>query len=89
MRLEADGPALFWRDAAGSARELRYSDVRRATQRMANLAASLGVRPGDPVMVMLPRVPEWQQCVVGLLKAGALRLSEAIATGSLHIRPTR
>jgi acetyl-CoA synthetase/medium-chain acyl-CoA synthetase len=69
---QADGPALFWRDAAGAARELRYSDVRRASNRMARLADSLGVGAGDPVLVMLPRVPEWQQCVVGLLKAGAL-----------------
>ena len=69
---EADGPALLWRGAGGAERRLRYSDVARASNRMARLARSLGVRPGDPVLVMLPRVPEWQQAMVGLLKAGAL-----------------
>src|SRR5262249_46392077 len=68
----ADGPALLWRDAAGAARDLRWSDVRRGTNRMAQLARALGIGPGDPVIVLLPKVPEWQLAVVGLLKAGAL-----------------
>src|SRR5262245_14570796 len=69
---EADGPALLWRDAGGASRSLRYSDAARGSNRVAHLARALGIRPGDPVIVMLPRVPEWQLVLVGLLKAGAL-----------------
>jgi acetyl-CoA synthetase/medium-chain acyl-CoA synthetase len=69
---ERDGPALLWRDAAGAARRLSFSDVRSGSNRVAQLARARGIRPGDPVIVMLPRVPEWQLCMVGLLKAGAL-----------------
>ena len=74
---QADGPALLWRDAAGAARDLRWSDVRGGTNRVAHLARALGIGPGTPVIVMLPRVPEWQLAVVGLLKAGALVIPSA------------
>src|SRR5437762_11353018 len=37
-----------------------------------NALAGLGVGRGDPLMVMLPRVPAWQTAIVGALKLGAL-----------------
>src|SRR5207249_12228000 len=40
--------------------------------RMMNALAGLGVGRGDPVMVMLPRVPAWQTAIVGGLKLGEL-----------------
>jgi acetyl-CoA synthetase/medium-chain acyl-CoA synthetase len=46
--------------------------VSRAAHRFANLLVSLGVRPGDPVLVMLPKLPEWQIAMLGALEAGAL-----------------
>jgi acetyl-CoA synthetase/medium-chain acyl-CoA synthetase len=64
--------ALLWRDARGRERRLRYADVSAGANRVAHLARELGVGPGDPVLVMLPRVPEWQLVCVGLLEAGAL-----------------
>jgi len=69
---EPSRPALLWRDAAGGERRLRFSDVSAASNQFAHLLSSLGVSPGEPVMVMLPRVPEWQVALVGALKAGTL-----------------
>jgi acetyl-CoA synthetase/medium-chain acyl-CoA synthetase len=69
---EPERPALLWRSAAGGERRLRFRDVARASNQFAHLLAALGVSPGEPVIVMLPRVPEWQIAVVGALKAGAL-----------------
>jgi acyl-coenzyme A synthetase/AMP-(fatty) acid ligase len=65
-------PALLWRDAAGAERRLSYADVARLANRAAHLFRSLGVGAGDLVIVMLPRVPEWQAVIVGLLEIGAL-----------------
>jgi len=76
---EADGPALCWRDAAGAARDLRWSDVRSGSNRVAQLVRALGIRPGSPVIVLLPRVPEWHLVLVGLLKAGALVIPSAVS----------
>jgi len=69
---EPERPALLWRNARGRERQLRFSDVSAASNQFAHLLTSLGVSPGDPVIVMLPRVPEWQIAVVGALKTGAL-----------------
>jgi acetyl-CoA synthetase/medium-chain acyl-CoA synthetase len=69
---EPGRPALLWRDAAGAERRLSYADVARASNRVAHALRARGVGPGDPVLVMLPRVPEWHVAMVGALKAGAL-----------------
>lgn len=65
-------PALLWRDAAGSERRLSYADVARASNRVASALRARGLAPGDSLLVMLPRVPEWHVAMVGALKAGAL-----------------
>jgi acyl-coenzyme A synthetase/AMP-(fatty) acid ligase len=70
--VDPERPALLWRNAAGCERRLGFADVRAGSNRVAHLLRSLGVGLGDPVIVMLPRVPEWQLVSVGALKAGAL-----------------
>jgi len=65
-------PALLWRDAHGAERRLTFADMARGSDRVAHVFQALGIRPGQPVIVMLPRVPEWQIVLVGALKAGAL-----------------
>ncbi|HKA15751.1 MAG TPA: AMP-binding protein [Myxococcota bacterium] len=75
-------PALFWRDAGGAARRFSYADVSELARRAAHLFRSLGVAPGEPVIVMLPRVPEWQAVIVGLLEIGAL-----VVPSSTQLRP--
>jgi acetyl-CoA synthetase/medium-chain acyl-CoA synthetase len=65
-------PALLWRGAGSEERRLGYADVARAANRFAHLLRSLGVAPGEPLVVMLPKVPEWQIALVGALQAGCL-----------------
>ncbi len=69
---DPERPALLWRNAAGDERRLRYGEVRTESNRVAGLLGQLGVQPGDPVIIMLPRVPEWHTAMLGALKAGAL-----------------
>jgi acetyl-CoA synthetase/medium-chain acyl-CoA synthetase len=69
---ETDGPALWWKGADGRDRHLRFSDVRDASARIAAALSARGVAPGDPVIVMLPKIPEWHLAMVGALKCGAL-----------------
>jgi acetyl-CoA synthetase/medium-chain acyl-CoA synthetase len=73
-RLAAGPPraALLWRDAAGRERLLSFAEAAAGSNRAAHLLRELGVAPGEPVIVMLPRVPEWHLVIVGALKAGAL-----------------
>src|SRR5436309_1876011 len=64
--------ALYWEDEAGRRERHTFWDVKQASNRCMNALAGLGVGRGDPVMVMLPRVPAWQAAIVGGLKLGAL-----------------
>lgn len=64
--------ALIWTDEAGAERRFTYSEMRAATSRMANALAAVGIEKGDFVIVMLPRIPEWQIAMVGCLKLGAV-----------------
>ncbi|MFN8543720.1 MAG: acyl--CoA ligase [Candidatus Binatia bacterium] len=64
--------ALYWEDEAGHTARLTFWDVKTASNRVMNALAGLGVGRGDPVMVMLPRVPAWHATIVGALKLGAL-----------------
>lgn len=52
----------------------RYSDLERESNRFANALLSLGVRKGDPVLVVLPRIPEWYFVLLGCAKIGAIAM---------------
>lgn len=67
-------PALLWREASGHERRLSFAAVREGSDRVARGLHDLGLRPGEPVIVMLSRVPEWQLALLGALKAGALAI---------------
>ena len=64
--------ALIWCDAQGHERRLTFDDVARASNRVANRLAARGVSKGERVIVMLPRVPEWQIALTACLKVGAI-----------------
>ena len=66
--------ALIWCDDKGNERLLSYSDISRASNRVANYLRSRSVEKGDRVIVMLPRIPEWQICMIACLKLGAIPL---------------
>ena len=67
-----DHLALIWCDDAGNERRFTYADMAEATNRVANALEARGVKRGDRVIVMLPRIPEWQMAMVGCLKLGAI-----------------
>ena len=67
-------PALLWRSAAGAERRLSFADAAAGSNQAAGVLRGLGLAAGDPVLVMLPRVPEWHLALVGALKAGLLAI---------------
>ena len=64
--------AIIWCDAGGNERRLTFDEVARASNRVANRLAARGVARGDRVVVMLPRIPEWQIALTACLKLGAV-----------------
>ncbi len=68
-RADADATAIVAIDRQGRRTTLTYAELRRATNRFANLLESLGARASDTMFVLLPRRPELHVCVLGAMKA--------------------
>ena len=68
-----DGLALLALDAAGS-ESARYSwaEMAKESRRMGNALTGLGVKKGDPLFIMLPRIPEWYVAALGAIRIGAI-----------------
>src|SRR5947209_7451651 len=64
--------AMFWVGQDGERRQLTFAHFAEYSSRAANAFASLGISKGDPVLVMLPRIPEWWETILGLMRLGAI-----------------
>jgi acetyl-CoA synthetase/medium-chain acyl-CoA synthetase len=64
--------AMLWLGPDGVERRLTFAHFAERSDRFAAALQRRGVRPGDRVMVQLPRVPEWWEALLGCFKAGAV-----------------
>src|SRR5690242_1487318 len=64
--------ALLWEDQDGNRARLTFRDISQQSNRIANVLTGLGIKRGDPIMIVLPRIPLWQSAYIGALKAGAM-----------------
>ena len=69
---DAEKLALIWCDGNGHEERLTFADIGRLSNQFANALATHGVKKGDRVLVMLPRIPAWQIAMIGCLKLGAV-----------------
>jgi len=65
-------PAMLWIGQHGEERGLTFAHFAEYSGRAANAFSKLGIKKGDRVLVMLPRVPEWWESALGLMKIGAI-----------------
>ncbi len=66
------GAALYWAGKDRSRITLTYREMRALSNRVANVLRALGVRKGDRVAGILPRVPETVAIMIGTWKAGGV-----------------
>jgi len=64
--------AMLWVGQDGEERRITFAQFAERFSRSANAFAELGIKKGDRVLVMLPRIPEWWESVLGLMKIGAI-----------------
>jgi acetyl-CoA synthetase len=70
---DPDALAVLSLDAVGDVvAEESAADVARASRQAARALLDLGVRKGDHVLVMLPRIPEWYAALFGAIRIGAI-----------------
>ena len=73
---QADGAALALRfvDAGGGVRDLTFAEIAESAARWAGLLRSRGVQPGDRVLVLVGKTPDWHAVMLAGLKAGAVTI---------------
>jgi acetyl-CoA synthetase/medium-chain acyl-CoA synthetase len=70
---QPEAPALWWLNEERTVeRRFSFAEMRDLSLRAARVFQESGIRPGDPVMVMLSRVPEWWIVMLGLTRFGAV-----------------
>ena len=68
-----EAPALWCVDATTRAEQkFNFSQLAALSCQAAGLLRSSGVRRGDRVLIMLPRVPQWWIGMLGLIRLGAV-----------------
>jgi len=77
----AEDPAklgMWWLSHDGRERKITFREFAERSDRFAEVLQKSGVRPGDRVLVQLPRVPEWWEVLLGCMKAGAVAVPGTI-----------
>ena len=65
--------ALWWVDAGTRAeRKYTFAEISALSSQAANFLRDCGVKRGDRVLVMLPRLPQWWISMLGLIRLGAV-----------------
>src|SRR5258708_14777307 len=64
--------AILWEDSTGRRARLTFADIAQQWSRIANVLAGFGIRGGDPILLVLPRITIWQAAYIAALKIGAI-----------------
>jgi len=69
---EPERIAVLWEDAAGNERRVTYRELVDGTRRFGGALIGLGVNKRDPVIHILPRLPEAHMAQLGTFVAGGV-----------------
>jgi acetyl-CoA synthetase len=68
----AERVAIHWLGADGAQRRITYGELLHLTNRFANAITALGLKRGERLFVLAPRLPDLYVAVLGALKAGVV-----------------
>jgi acyl-coenzyme A synthetase/AMP-(fatty) acid ligase len=71
---DAEKLAMLWLDERGNERRLTFRDFTIRSNQVGNALRSMGIRAGDRILIMLPRLPEWWEAVLAIMKIGAISM---------------
>ncbi len=64
--------ALYWEGADGTCKKYTFLEIKKLSDKCANMLRSLGVKKGDRVFIFLPRLPELYISMIAIAKLGAI-----------------
>ena len=65
--------AIYWA-SDDTERRVTFTEMSQRSDRVAGGLLDMGLAPGDRVLVLLPRVVEWWESLIGMFKAGLVAL---------------
>lgn len=85
---EKDRLALLWENESGDKRRLTYAELVARSNQLANAFTNQGMRKGDKLIVLMPRVPEAYIVYMAALKMGVIVMpgSELLTTKDILYR---
>lgn len=82
--------ALIWKDDTGLTKEITYGDLQKNVNKTGNAFMENGLKQGDKILVMIPRIIEAYEVYLAALKMGIVIIpsSEMLTTKDLQYRIT-
>jgi len=71
---DAQQLAMLWLNERGDEKRITFREFTTRSNQVGNALRTLGIRQGDRVLIILPRVPEWWEAVLGCMKVGAISI---------------
>ncbi|XP_062612284.1 acyl-coenzyme A synthetase ACSM3, mitochondrial-like [Saccostrea cucullata] len=79
----ASSPALWWIDDEGQEMKFNFQQISNESKRLANVLTNhCGLKKGDILIVILPRIPEWWFIYIAAIRAGLI-----VSSGTTQLRP--
>ena len=63
-----------------------FYDLMRLSNQFANVFLKLGLKKGDRVLLMLPRIPEWYVAMIGMIKLGVIPMPTSVLVTAEDIK---
>jgi acyl-coenzyme A synthetase/AMP-(fatty) acid ligase len=71
---DAQKLAMLWVNEHDDERRLTFRDFATRANQVGNALRTMGIRKGERILIMLPRLPEWWETVLGIMKIGAISM---------------
>ena len=71
-KIDRNKKAMIWVNQSGYEKIFTFRDIMSRSNEAANMLLKYGIKKGDRVAIMLPRVPEWWFFAVACIKLGAV-----------------
>jgi acyl-coenzyme A synthetase/AMP-(fatty) acid ligase len=71
---DAEKLAMLWVNEGGDEKRLTFRDFTVRSNQVGNTLRTMGIRQGDRILIMSPRLPEWWEAVLGIMKIGAISM---------------
>ena len=72
-KIDRNKQCMIWTNQYGDERRFTFFEMSRLSNQAANLLVKQGIRRGDRVFMMVPRLPEWWIFSLAMIRIGAVQ----------------